>query len=164
MQSTVTLVGNIAGDVTLRETSSGLVVNFRMAASNGWYDKRQQRWVDRTTFFNVSAWRQFGENVAASVHRGQPVVVVGRLRQREFERDGRSITVVEVDADLVGHDLTRGSAVFARNPRGPQTSEVRRVEDAPSTSSWAAPGVGADADRFDDVVPLEPGPSVEPAA
>jgi hypothetical protein len=41
---------------------------------------------------------------------------------------------------------------------------VRRVAEAASTSSWAAPGVRADLDRVDDVVPLEPGTPVEPAA
>ena len=161
MQSTVTLIGNVADDVRVRETSSGVVASFRLAASNRWYDKRGQRWAERTTFLTVSAWRQFGENIAASLHRGQPVVVVGRLRQREFERDGQRVTSYEVDADLVGHDLTRGSAVFARNPRGPQTSDVRRLEEAPVPSSWAAPGV-----RDDVMAAPEPSveTSVEPAA
>ncbi len=154
MQSTVTLVGNLVTDVTLRETTAGVVANFRLAVSNGYLDKRTQQYVERTTYLGISAWRRLGENVAASLHKGQPVVVVGRLRQREFEREGQKITLIEVDADLVGHDLARGSAEFARNPRGPQTADLTRAEETPglssvpeprfeegSTPTWLAPGV-----------------------
>ncbi|CAB5019894.1 unannotated protein [freshwater metagenome] len=135
MQSTVTLSGNVVTDVTLRSTTGGSVANFRMAVSNGYFDKRTQQYVERTTFLNVSAWRQLGENVAASLVKGHPVVVVGRLRQREFEREGQRITVVEVDADAVGHDLSRGEGTFRRNTRGPQTSDLAQV-------AWAMPGAG----------------------
>ena len=155
MQSLVTLVGNIVKDVTVRETSGGIVANFRIACDNGYLDKRTKQWVERTVFFNVSAWRQLGENVAASVHSGQPVIVVGRLRQREFDRDGQRVTVIEVDADLVGHDLSRGSASFARKPRGPQTADLARevldsrehpAEQAHTTdlTGWAGPGLVVD--------------------
>jgi single-strand DNA-binding protein len=152
MQTSVTLVGNVVNDVVLRQTSGGTVANFRLAATNGYTDKRTGQFVERTTFLNVSAWRQFAENVAASVFRGQPVVVVGRLRQREFERDGQKITVVEVDADFVGHDLSRGVAQFARNRRGPQTAELAAaavVVPDHLPDGWATPPAG-------DGVPQEP--------
>ena len=78
--SSVTLFGNLVDDVRLRDTGAGVVAHFRIAVSNGFFDKRAQAWVDRTTYLNVSAWRQFGENLAASLCKGQPVVVVGCLR------------------------------------------------------------------------------------
>jgi single-strand DNA-binding protein len=170
MQSTVTLLGNLVDDVVVRQTSGGPVASFRMAVSNGYFDKRTMRYVERTTFLNVSAWRRLGENVAASVHRGQPVVVVGRLRQRDYERDGRQVTVVEVDADLVCHDLSKGSAVFARNPRGPQTADVSAGAGSMSTLPHMPehrPPVGADPREWSlpglhgDVSPPRP---VDPAA
>lgn len=152
MQSSVMLVGNLVSDVTLRDTSSGPVANFRIAADNGYFDRRTQQWVEKTTYLSVSAWRSLGENVAASLAKGQPVVVVGKPRQREFEREGQRVVVVEVDAELVGHDLNRGSAVFQRTRRGPQTSELvreiqgnRTVEPvAVGEADWGVPGVVAD--------------------
>jgi single-strand DNA-binding protein len=169
MQSTVTLVGNVVTDVTLRHTSAGAVAGFRMAATNGYVDRRSSQWVERTTYLHVSAWRGLGENVAGSLHKGQPVVVVGRLRQREYEKDGQTHQVVEVDAELVGHDLTRGTATFVRTRRGPQTADLARESlvatelsgdgDTRSTyvtdgSGWAVPGLAAVA---------EP-PAADPAA
>jgi single-strand DNA-binding protein len=151
MQSTVTLVGNVVSDVRLRDTGSGVVASFRIAADNGYFDRRNERWVEKTTFLWVSAWRGLAENVAGSLAKGQPVVVVGRPKQREYERDGQPVTVVEVDAELVGHNLNRGRASFERVRRGPQTSDLlREVEAAaqarvevPDTlpTEWAVPGV-----------------------
>ena len=173
MQSTVTLVGNVASDVTLRQTASGPVAGFRLAASNGYVDRRTRQWVERTTWLSVSAWRALGEHVAGSLHKGQPVVVVGRLRQREFEKDGHMVTVIDVDADLVGHDLNRGIAQFARSPRGPQTADLARESvivtelsgdgdtrstDVTDGTGWAVPGLSVVAD--DGV----PGPAEDPAA
>ena len=166
MQSSVILTGNVVNDVSLRQTPGGTVANFRMATNDGYFDRRTQKWVDRTTYLNVSAWRGLGENVALSLFRGQPVVVCGRLRQREFEREGQKITVIDVDADVVGHDLTRGTASFRRTPKGPQTADLAR-EDAllaelpgaatPATfvtdgTGWAVPGLAVTA-----VTDVEPG-------
>ena len=156
MQPSVTLTGNVVNDVVLRQTSGGPVANFRMACDNGYRDRRSGQWIERTVYLGVSAWRGLAENVATSVFRGQPVVVVGRLKQREWERDGQKVTVIEVDAELVGHDLVRGTARFARTARGPQTADlVREVElagDAARSGSstyvtdgagWGVPGLAA---------------------
>ena len=148
MRSTVTLSGNVVSDVTLRATSGGPVAGFRMAVTESWWDKRTERWAERVTYLSVSAWRQLGEHVAESIAKGQPVVVVGRLRQREYDdREGIHRSVVEVEADIVGHDLSRGRASFVRRPRGPQTAEIAALE-----SAYAEPAVG---ERPDTTVPAQ---------
>jgi single-strand DNA-binding protein len=151
VRSTVTLSGNVVSDVTLRATSGGPVAGFRMAVTESWWDKRTERWAERVTYLTVSAWRQLGEHVADSVAKGQPVVVVGRLRQREYDdRDGIHRSVIEVDADIVGHDLSRGRASFVRRPRGPQTADVAAAESAyaePSSGERPAVAVAVPAPR-----------------
>ena len=138
LQSTVTLVGNLVDDVTYRSAGGSMVARFRMACSNGYHDRRTDRWVETTTYLWVSAWRQLGENANASLHKGQPVVVVGRPKQREYESEGRRVTVVDIEADLIGHDLSRGRATFERNRRGPQTADLGRAESATSNGSLVA--------------------------
>ncbi|MBI1375899.1 MAG: single-stranded DNA-binding protein [Frankiales bacterium] len=126
-QSTMTLYGNVVRDVTVRETAGGVLARFRLACNDGYRDRRTGLWVERTTYVTVCAWRRLGENVAASVRGGQPVVVVGRPRQHEWEREGQRHSEIELDADVVGHDLGAGTASFVRRARGPQTSEVATV-------------------------------------
>jgi hypothetical protein len=82
------------------------------------------------------------------------------MRQREYEQDGHTHKVIEVDAELVGHDLTRGTASFVRARRGPQAVDLAREAvvatelsgdgDTRSTcvtdgSGWAVPGLAAPA-------------------
>lgn len=46
--------------------------------------------------------------------KGQRVIIVGRLKMRSWEKDGRVYHVAEIDAESVGHDLMWGSANFTR--------------------------------------------------
>jgi single-strand DNA-binding protein len=159
LTSSITLIGNLASDVTLRQTASSVVASFRIAVSDGYFDRKTQAWVDKAPLYlSVSAWRALGENCALSLAKGQPVVVVGKLRQREYEQDGRTVVVHEVEAERVGHDLTRGQAVFTRSRRGPQTADLAAApahvgdelrtgvvagQELAGGSGWGVPGVPA---------------------
>ncbi|MEU1128057.1 single-stranded DNA-binding protein [Streptomyces sp. NPDC005899] len=115
----VTLVGNAATPVDFRETATGPAARFRMAVTPRRWDREKQLWADgRTSFYTVWAWRTLAANLAASVSVGEPLVVHGRLKVREEERDGARKTFVDVEATAVGHDLTRGTAAFRRVLKG----------------------------------------------
>jgi single-strand DNA-binding protein len=132
VRPTVTLSGNLATDVSLRSTSGGAVAGFRIAVNDDWFDKKSGQWRSRTVYLQVSAWRQLGEHVAACLVKGNPVVVVGRLVQRQYEdKDGQTRTVVDLEADTVALDLGRGTARYQASPRGPQTSDLAPAADAP---------------------------------
>lgn len=119
--TTVTLVGNVATAVEYRETAGGGVARFRFAVTARRRDRDTGFWSDgNTSFYTVSAWRSLGANLAASVSVGEPLVVHGRLKVREDERDGQRKTFVDVDALAVGHDLTRGTAAFRRVAKAEQ--------------------------------------------
>jgi single-strand DNA-binding protein len=124
VRSTVTLAGNLTSNVTLRDTAGGCVANFRMAVNDDWFDKKSGQWRSRVVYLQVSAWRQLAEHAADSLALGHPVLVVGKLRQRQYDKEGQTHTVVEVEAEAIGHDLNRGRAIFQRAPRGPQTSDL----------------------------------------
>ncbi|SED34648.1 single-stranded DNA-binding protein [Streptomyces sp. TLI_105] len=116
--TTVTLVGNVATAVEYRDTVAGGVARFRFAVTARRWDRERGLWSDgNTSFYTVSAWRSLGANLAASVSVGEPLVVYGRLKVREEERDGQRKTFVDVDAMAVGHDLSRGTAAFRRAAR-----------------------------------------------
>ncbi|MFC9389507.1 single-stranded DNA-binding protein [Streptomyces venezuelae] len=123
--TTVTLVGNVATAVEYRDTATGGVARFRFAVTARRWDREKELWTDGpTSFYTVSAWRSLGANLAASVSVGEPLVVHGRLRVREDERDGQRKTFVDVAALAVGHDLSRGTAAFRRAVRTEPRSEA----------------------------------------
>ncbi|WP_344355916.1 single-stranded DNA-binding protein [Streptomyces gobitricini] len=121
----VTVVGNVATSVDYRETAAGGVAKFRFAATARRWDRERASWADgHTSFYTVSAWRALGANLAASVSVGDPLVVHGRLRVREEDRDGQRRTFVDIDASAVGHDLSRGTSAFRRVLKGePRTAD-----------------------------------------
>ncbi|MEV4557477.1 single-stranded DNA-binding protein [Kitasatospora sp. NPDC049285] len=115
-EALVTMVGNAASNVTYRETPAGVpVANFRLAATERRFDKERGDWADgETTWVTVVAWRWLAVNLVSSVSKGDPLVVSGRLRVREWGEEGSRRTEVEIDARSVGHDLARGTSMFRR--------------------------------------------------
>ena len=150
MADSITVLGNIATVPEPGRTTTGLAtLGFRMATNH----RRQDgtgAWVDAiTNWFEVRAYRSLAENAAASLSKGDPVIVTGRLRLREWEgKEGRRGTSVEIDAESIGPDLRRGRSVFHRiahattaEPPGAGSAEVPTGEAAEGTNDgWAAPG------------------------
>ncbi|MFE0699886.1 single-stranded DNA-binding protein [Streptomyces sp. NPDC058872] len=136
----VTLAGNVATAVEYRDTLSGGVARFRLAVTARRWDRERGLWSDGgTSFYTVSAWRSLGANLAASVSVGEPVLVHGRLKVREEERDGRRKTFVDVAATAVGHDLSRGTAAFRRATRT-GSRPPSGTEEGAEPGPWTAAG------------------------
>lgn len=107
--NSVTLIGSVATDVRQTTTADGVVLaHFRLVCPDRTWDRAGARWVERTpSFVSVVCWRRLAENVVERLGKGDPVVVTGRLQIKQWERDGRRATAVEVDAAAVGLDLAR---------------------------------------------------------
>jgi single-strand DNA-binding protein len=119
-ETMITIVGNVATDLRFVRSERGTpLASFRLASTERRYDRGRGEWTDgRTSFVTVVCWRSLAENAAASLRKGDPVVVVGRLRVEPWEReDGRTGTSVEVVAHAIGHDLSRGTSAFRRTRR-----------------------------------------------
>jgi single-strand DNA-binding protein len=132
-----TVVGNAVTDVSLRTTTSGAsVASFRLASNSRRFDKSTKSWVDQEpSYLSITAWAQLAENVALSVHKGQSVVVTGKLKVRQWQDGDKSGTAVEIDAQTIGHDLNRGTSDFTKVKRvtenyeqDPWTNEVVDTE------------------------------------
>ncbi len=88
----VTLIGNLATDVEVREVGTDKkVASFVLA-------------VDRATrdggadFVGVSAWDRQAELCAEYLGKGRRIAVDGRLKSRSWEEDGKRRSAIEVVA------------------------------------------------------------------
>ncbi|QMU68029.1 single-stranded DNA-binding protein [Streptacidiphilus sp. P02-A3a] len=160
----VTLVGTVASEVKYSTTTGGVAVaNFRLAATDRRFDRQRQSWVDGdTSLYLVWSWRWLAENVLASVGRGDPLLVTGRLRIREWDSgEGRSRSLVpEIEAAAIGHDLCRGTSAFRKAVRGrPELVAPVGARPGPSVPLVPAPlpAVTGTAVRFEPGLP-EPRP------
>lgn len=138
----VTLRGNVATDPRYFQFGDGnAVTSFRLASTSRWFDRERGEWVNReTTYLSVNCRRWLADNCYASLMKGQPVVVTGRLHERFWEAEGRKGHTLELEALTVGHDLSYGEAKYSRvvrNEQRPADPEgdaltARVMQDAPS--------------------------------
>ena len=135
----VHLAGYVAAEPKFKKVSGDISsVKLRVAYTLRRKDKETGEWTDGpTSFVNVQCWRTLAENVQMSVHKGEPVLVMGRLQIRRFEDlEGAPRTVAEIEATSVGHDLTRGVAKFSRT-RWPAAAEAAEPSGEPTSGDGA---------------------------
>lgn len=146
-EAQVNLAGYVATDPKFRkvagDTSS---TKLRVAYTARRRDRETGEWGDGpTSFVNVQCWRTLADNVAMSVHKGEPVLVMGRLQVRRYEdTEGVPRTAVEIEATSVGHDLARGVAKFSRT-RWPVAAGTEVPAGTPGAEDGAEPVNGLEA-------------------
>ena len=144
----VTLVGFVAQDPTIRTTATGkLLTKMRVGTTPRYRDSATGEWRDaETSFYNVSCWSRLAEHVRASLHKGEPVIVRGRFRTSSFEdKNGQLRTSIEITADTVGHDLSRGPANYMRS----RPQRVNTEDD--QTAGESADGFSENPEGLDDL-------------
>ena len=135
--ASTTLIGTLGKDPELRYTTGGTgVASFSMAVNRSY--KKNDEWVQETSWFDVVCWGDLGEHCAESLVKGNRVIATGRLQQRSWEtREGEKRYAIELVADAVGPDLRWA------------TCQVTRIErDKASSSNRGADPVYGDEEPF----------------
>lgn len=126
----VTLAGNAATGVDYRDSVTGGVARFRLAVTARYWDRQKETWADgHSSFYTVWARRSLAANLAGSVSIGEPLLVHGRLRVRDEEKDGQRRFSADIEALAVGHDMTRGTSAFRRVVKGDPALARRPVTE-----------------------------------
>jgi single-strand DNA-binding protein len=150
MTDTITVTGNIATEPEHKRTPAGVAITtFRVASGQRRYDRATSAWIDSgTNWYTVSTFRRLAEHAMASLHKGDRVVLTGRLRLREWDTGAKKGITAEIDAEAIGHDLLWGTSRFEK--------DAAPAADAPGVDAdwsdrapdgWAVPGA-------DDRVPV----------
>lgn len=93
--NSVTLIGNLASDVELRELGEERkVASFLLAVDRPGKE-------DRADFVRVACWNRVADSCDRFLSKGRRVAVDGRLRSRSWEEEGKRRTAVEVVASSV---------------------------------------------------------------
>ena len=127
MTDSITVTGVVGSDPRMHVTTQGLAItSFRLASTRRYFDRAKGTWEDgETNWYTVSGFRQLAQNTAASVRRGDRVVVQGRLRLRAWESGEKSGTAIEIEADSIGHDLAWGTTTLTKVRRESATESDR---------------------------------------
>jgi single-strand DNA-binding protein len=136
----ITVVGNVASSPSSVRTQNGRVTNFRLAATERRYDNGSQGFVNGNTFWiDVECWNELAGNVAHSISKGDPVVVVGTIYTHEWESDDGMRSKPRIKARAVAPNLAWGTADFRkvpRSPAAPRAEEETAPGDAPTEAAF----------------------------
>jgi single-strand DNA-binding protein len=134
----ITIVGNLTDDPELRFTPNGVpVTNCRVAVNRRFFNRQTNDWDEKLDgYFTVNIWRDHAENIAESLHRGDRVLVTGRLQSRSYEtKDGETRWVTEIEADEVCPSLRWATAKITKVRRGDRARGESTPEQAPQPES-----------------------------
>lgn len=88
------LVGRLTKDIEIRYTQGGDAVGtFNLAVNRPFKSANGEREAD---FINCVVWRKVAENLANFTHRGSQIGVTGRIKTRNYDKDGQRVYVTEV--------------------------------------------------------------------
>lgn len=96
----IILIGNLTRDPETSTTQAGVTVTkFTLAVNRRFGGQNGEKVTD---FFDVTAWRQLGDNCQKYLFKGRKVAVLGELHKDKYTgRDGTEKTKVYVQADDV---------------------------------------------------------------
>lgn len=137
MLNRVTLHGRLGKDVELRRTSNGTAVaSWSIAVDRDYKADGAER---ETDWFDITAWRGTAEFAERNFHRGDQMIVSGRLQVRSWtDRDGNKRKAVEVLADGIwfcggkntdGGNGGAGKAVPATKPVNVRAQEFEDLDE-----------------------------------
>jgi single-strand DNA-binding protein len=115
--SNFSVTGYVATEPVPGRTPAGIpTVSMRVAWTPRKLNRSTGEWADQaSSFATVKCYRGLAQNVRASLHKGDPVLVSGALNIREYaDKDGNRRTAVDIVARSIGHDLSRGIAEFSK--------------------------------------------------
>lgn len=153
----VTLVGYVAQDPNIRTTATGKqLTKVRVGTTPRYRDNETGLWRDaESSYYTITCWNKLAAHVRASLHKGDPVIVKGKLKTSTFEdKNGQLKTSVEITADTMGHDLSRGPANYMRV----QSRRVNEEDDQARDESAENPeysGTSMDPDELLDEDAIE---------
>jgi len=137
MEAQVWMTGRVGGEVEVRDSTSPWST-FRLACTPR--TVRAGEWGDEQTMWvTVSCTHRLAEHVRLSLRKGDPVIVVGKLRARRWvDANGVEHEQLQIRASSVGHDLSVGTSSFYR-PRREAPAEATTGDESAGAAA-AEPG------------------------
>ncbi len=100
---TITATGNLVFEPEFQVTQSGISRCKLRIACNERRKNQDNTWSDgETSYFDIVLWRGLAEAASAEFKKGQPILVVGKVRVSKYEdKNGVERTSVEITADEI---------------------------------------------------------------
>lgn len=146
MVNKVILLGRVGKDPEIKQFDNGSLANLTLATNDNYKDKSGQK-VERTDWHNlVVSYPGQVDVVSKYVKKGDLLYVEGKIRTREYEKEGQKRYVTEVRVDTI-----------QLMPRGQNSGGATSQEGLPEQKSAHTPPAAdyvSDAVSMDDDLPF----------
>lgn len=137
MINKVILVGNVGADPEIRTLESGVkVARIRLATTERVPNKDKSGYSDVTEWHNITLWRNLADVVDKYVRKGSQLYIEGKLRTREYDKNGVKCFTTEILAEEL---KMLGRKESTSTPSAPVSPTV-----APSITNYEPPTFSAD--------------------
>ncbi len=119
MSPDVAWIGRLGGDFEIKFTNGGQsIASASLVVSERWLDKKTDEWQERSSWFRLTIWGEMGENAAQSLHKGDEVIVHGRVQIRKWETDeGETRLSPEITVNAIGPSLRKATVIVEKIER-----------------------------------------------
>lgn len=108
--NSVVISGNLTRDPEVRTTQSGMpVMSLGIAVNDRRKNNQTGEWEDYANFIDCTMFGTRAQNVSQYLSKGQRVMIQGKLRYSQWERDGQKRSKIEVIIDDLDFQSNRNS-------------------------------------------------------
>ena len=143
MINKVILLGNVGQDPEVRTLESGVkVVRLRLATTERMFNRQTNETTEHTEWHTVTLWRGLADVADKYVRRGSQIYVEGRIRSREWEKDGQrhfGFEIVADDMKLLGRrqDGAQQGGYQSQQPQYAQAPQQPQYAQAPQQPQYS---------------------------
>ena len=99
----VILIGNVGGTPENRQLPNGnAVTNITLATTDSWKDKQTGQQQSRTEWHRIVFFGKVAEIAAKYLKKGSQCYIEGRIKTRDWEKDGIKRYTTEIVVDMTG--------------------------------------------------------------
>jgi single-strand DNA-binding protein len=112
----ITFKGRLGAEPEITFASNGTAIGKMRVVTNG---RRlvDGTWEDTdTSWWNVTAFGRTAEAIADNLHKGDLIMVTGKIKQRDWEKDGIKRTTADIVADEVATVVKANPKAVPDNP------------------------------------------------
>ncbi|MFN3237772.1 MAG: single-stranded DNA-binding protein [Pseudomonadales bacterium] len=149
----VILVGNLGNDPETRYLPDGnAVTNISVATSESWKDRNTGQQNERTEWHRVVFFRRLAEIAGEYLKKGSKVYIEGKLRTRQYEKEGQKHYSTEIVADEMQMLDSRGDNMGGGGGYNQSSSSQRPANQGGGNSAPAYDSPPPE--DFDDDIPF----------
>ena len=154
----VLLIGNLGRDPELKYFDDGSAVcNFSIATSRTWKNRDGEK-QEETEWHRIAVFAKLAEVCGEYLKKGRTVYIEGRLRTRQYEKDGVTHYTTEIVAEEVkflgGRRDDEGGDDGGQQRGGYGQQRQQQQRPAPQQRQQSAPKSNTRFDDMDDDIPF----------